>query len=545
MYRPNFASGSSKKWTRRANNSVEWFWIVGLLLAAVLLYSISLGELPLRDWDEGTVAQVAREIWRSPAGSRSWLYPTLGGEPYLNKPPLMHWLIAFAYEVGGVNEWTSRLPGAMLTAVSVPLLYSIGREIFPQRLPAIFASVTYLTMLPLLRHGRLAMLDGAVVCFFLFMMWCLLRSRRNLHYCLGVGIGFGLICLTKGILGVLLSAIGLLFLLWDTPRLLSSWYLWAGILIGSAPVALWYTAQWVHYGHTFTDTGIVNQSLSRIWTSVEEHGGPTWYYVLEILKYTWPWLLFLPQGLRKTWENRNLSWAKLVIVWSGVYLLAISVMETKLPWYVLPIYPAVALAVGVQLAEVWNLPRPASYPRPLVAFLALLAVGAIVGILYFSPWSPASDWDVQLISVAVAETMTLAAVLAARGNRLFLLILFWGMYVSLLLLMTSRHWVWELAEAYPVKPVAAMIQSGTPTNQKVYTSYPYGRPSLNFYSDRQIIPAATSELQDHWQQHPQPYLLLDQSKLGNLTLESVKRIGTAEGWTLITKETFPVDRRSL
>ena len=71
----------------------------------------------------------------------------------------------------------------------------------------------------------------------------------------------------------------------------------------------------------------------------------------------------------------------------------------------------------------------------------------------------------------------------------------------------------------------------------MYTSYPHGRPSLNFYSDRQILPAAASELQDHWQQNPQPYLLLDESTLRNLTLKSVKRVGTAEGWTLITKDT--------
>lgn len=510
---------------------------MGLLLAAVLLCSINLGGLPLRDWDEGTVAQVAREIWRARSVSWRWLYPTLGGEPYLNKPPLMHWLIALAYSVGGVNEWTTRLPGAMLTAVSVPWLYGIGREIFPQRLPAVFCALTYLTILPVVRHGRLAMLDGAVVCFFLFMMWCVLRSRRNLRYCLGVGIGFGLICLTKGILGLLLGAIALLFLLWDTPRLITSWYMWAGIFIGTFPVVLWYVAQWLHYGHSFTDTGIVNQSLRRIWASVEDHGEPPWYYVLEILKYGWPWLLFLPQGLRKTWENRNLNWAKLVLVWSGVYLLAISIMGTKLPWYILPIYPAVALAAGVQITEVWNWPSLASYPRALVAFLALLAVVGWGGSFYFSPWSPASDWEVQLILAAVAGTMTLAAVLAARADRQFLLILFWGMYVSLLLLMTSRHWVWELAEAYPVKPVAAMIQSGTPVGQKVYTSYPYGRPSLDFYSDRQIIPAANSELQHYWEQNPQPYLLLDDSTLGNLTLESVKRVGTAEGWTLITRGT--------
>lgn len=527
-----FTWSYSKNSNRRADTWIDTLWILGLLLAAIILFSINLG-VPLRDWDEGTVAQVAREIWRSPADSWRWLYPILGGEPYLNKPPLMHLLIALAYSIGGVNEWTSRLPGAMLTAVSVPLLYGIGREIFPQRLPAVFSALVYLTLLPVVRHGRLAMLDGAVVCFFLLMILCLLRSRRNLGYCLGVGISLGLICLTKGILGILLGAIALLFLLWDTPRLLTSWYLWVGILIGSAPVVAWYIAQWQHYGNTFTDIGIVNQSLSRIWASVEGHSGPPWYYILEILKYAWPWLIFLPQGLKLARENRNLSWAKLLLVWSGAYLLAISVMGTKLPWYVLPIYPAISLAMGVQLAQVWNLPCPASYPRTWSAFLTLMAVGATFGSLYFG-WG-GEDRGLQLILAAAAGTMTLAAILVAQGDRQFLLILLWGMYISLLLLMSSRHWVWELAEAYPVKPVAAMIQKSTPVNQKIYTSYPYGRPSLNFYSDRQIVPASTSELQYHWQQK-QPYLLLNESSLSNLMLNSVKRISTAEGWTLITRE---------
>jgi 4-amino-4-deoxy-L-arabinose transferase-like glycosyltransferase len=529
-----FTWSYSKKY--QGGKWVDGLWIIGLLLAAVIIFSLNLGGLPLRDWDEGTVAQVAREIWRAPTDSWRWLYPTIGDEPYLNKPPLMHWLLALAYSIAGVNEWTSRFPGAMLTAISVPLLYGVGREVFHRRLPAVFSALVYLTMLPVVRHGRLAMLDGAVVCFFLVTIWCLLRSRRNLRYCLGVGMGLGLICLTKGILGLLLGAIALVFIFWDTPRLLTSWYLWVGILIGSAPVALWYAAQWWHYGQFFQDHAIVNQSLSRIWTAVENHQAPPWYYLLEILKYSWPWLIFLPQGSINTWANRNWSWAKLVLVWGGVYLLAISVMETKLPWYVLPIYPAIALAVGVQLADFWNQPYQARYPRYIVAFLTLLAIGSWVASFYFSPWSPAPDWEVQLIIAAVAGTMTLASVLAARGDRQFLIILFWGMYVSLLLFVNSRHWVWELAEAYPVKPVAALIQSKTPTGQKVYTSFAYDRPSLNFYSDRQVIRADNSRLQQYWQQNPQPYLLLDRATLENLQLESVQSLGKAEGWTLIKKQ---------
>ena len=166
-----------------------------------------------------------------------------------------------------------------------PMLYAIGRELYPQRSIAIFSALVYLTLLPVVRHGRLAMLDGAVLCFLLASMWCLLRSRRDLRYALGAGIGFGLICLTKGVmLGLLLGAIGLVFLVWDTPRLLTSGYLWGGLAIGTFPVAGWYFAQWLHYGQDFINANLLNQSFRRIWEPVSNHNGPPWYYLLEILE---------------------------------------------------------------------------------------------------------------------------------------------------------------------------------------------------------------------------------------------------------------------
>lgn len=535
MQEGSFIWGRLEKQHRAVEKRIDWVWVVLLFLAAVLLFTINLGNLPLRDWDEGTVAQVAREIWRAPAGSMRWLYPTLGGEPYHNKPPLMHLLIAGAYSIGGVNEWTSRLPAAMLTAISIPLLYYIGREIFRQRRAAIYSALIYLTMLPVVRHGRLAMLDGAVVCFFMVMILCLLRSRRDLRYCLGVGIGFGLICLTKSILGILLGAIAIIFLLWDTPRLLTSCYMWLGVLIGSLPVAFWYGAQWVHYGHTFTKIGMMDQSLSRVWESVEAHSGPPWYYLLEILKYTWPWLIFLPLSLRLTWENRNLSWAKLILVWSGVYFVVISLMGTKLPWYIFPIYPSLALALGAKLAETEDSPLLSSYPRFWVGCLAVMGVVATAGSVYYSFGSP-SESKLRLVFAAFAATMALASVLVHRGDRQFLKVLLWGTYISLLLLMSTQHWVWELGEAYPVKPVAEMIKRVNPAVTKLYTSFPYQRPSLNFYSERTILPATVAELQNYWKNNAQPYFLLDNTALKNLQLESIKEIDHTSGWWLVTKD---------
>ncbi|MEG4498117.1 glycosyltransferase family 39 protein [Microcoleus sp. F10-C6] len=549
-----FPSLGSKPKNRWNDSFTDRLWMLAFLLAAVLIFGLNLGGVALRDWDEGIAAQVSREIWR---GNLNWLYPTIGSMPYLNKPPLVHWLMGLCFAAGGVSELTARLVPAMLTAASVPLLYAIGRELFPQRSSSIFSALVYLTLLPIVRHGRLAMLDGVVLFFLLAAVWCLLRSRRDLRYALGAGIGFGLICLTKGVmLGLLLGAIGFLFLVWDTPRLLTSGYLWGGLAIGTFPVAAWYFAQWLHYGQDFINANLVSQSFRRIWEPVGNHKGPPWYYLLEILESAWPWQLFYLQGLYFSWENRNFPGPKLVLVWTGVYLLAISVMNTKLPWYVLPVYPAFALAVGSYLAEVWEQlsvpPEPVKdeveehfdaisfLPHP--AILAILAVVAVAGFLYFGSgfplggrnWSP--ERDLQLMLMFVALTMTMAAVLLHRKDRQFILVLIWGTYLTLLVLVASDNWVWELAEDYPVKPIAEIVRTGTPVGQEVFTSHRLPRPSLNFYSNRQVIVADAPTLKQKWQTLPQPYFLLEKPVLKHLGLQNAEIVKTADDWVLVTKK---------
>lgn len=403
---------------------------------------------------------------------------------------------------GGINEWTARLPGALLTAFSVPLLYLVAREIFPARLPALFSALIYLTLLPVVRHGRLAMLDGAVLCFEILMIGCALRSRRDLRWALGVGIGFSLICLTKGIIGLLLAGITLAFLAWDTPRLLTSIYFWLGWSLGSLPALAWYLAQWLHYGDTFIDS-LFAQQFNRIHSTLDHHQEPIWYYLLEILKYSWPWLLFSLYGLRLAWTERNYSWAKLVMVWSGAYLVIVSLMATKLPWYIIPIYPALAIAGGAILAEVRNFPSTRSYPRSWMIAMGVLGILIAVSCLsfYYDLINLESRHpSLWLILISLSLTMAVTSILLARRSEEFISILFWGMYISLMLFFSSPYWVWELQEAYPVTPVADMIKKqNLDPEQIIYTSFEYERPSLNFYSEHRIIPASFDQLITDWE----------------------------------------------
>jgi 4-amino-4-deoxy-L-arabinose transferase-like glycosyltransferase len=324
--------------------------------------------------------------------------------------------------------------------------------------------------------------------------------------------------------------------------------------LGCLPILYWYSAQWLNYGDGFITTNLLSQSLRRIWQPVENHHGNPFYYIFEILKYSWPWLIFWLPGLYLSWQNRHFSWGKLVLVWTGVYLVAISIMSTKLPWYVLPLYPAFSLAVGAYIAEVWREgdretghwhDQDSTHPDflspspdqlwPIFVFLAGVSWVACLYVNNLIPLIPVSgvDLPLKLTTTAMALTLTVSAFLMLQKDRQFLLILIWGLYVSLFLFCTSTHWVWELAEDYPVKPVADLIQTHTPPEAKIYTSHPYSRPSLNFYSDRKVQPRKLEELQDYWQDSKTAYFLLDRSTLNELQLKSSDALGTVQGWTLM------------
>ncbi|MBW4614981.1 MAG: glycosyltransferase family 39 protein [Desmonostoc vinosum HA7617-LM4] len=507
----------------------EKYWLLGLVVGSLILWLIFLGNSPLRDWDEGTVAQVAREIWRAPIGSMHWLYPTLGGEPYHNKPPLIHLLIAWTYSVGGVSEWTTRLPGAVLTALGVPLLYLVGRLLFNQSLPALFAALVYLTLLPVVRHGRLAMLDGAMITFFLLLLFCLLKARQNQKYALGVGFCLGLITLTKGMIVLLLGAIACLFLLANRQLiLLKTPYLWIGIFLGNAPAATWYIAQWQHYGNDFFQVNLQAQTFERLVQPVEGNSGPPWYYLIELIKYSFPWILFLPGGFYLAGKKRHAGWGCLILIGTIVYLGTISLMRTKLPWYIMPVYPFLALAIGASLSEVWQ--QGYLKNRILVIFFCVIAIAGLGSCVYFFVTNP--EPVLIVMSSVLVVSMGIVAWLILQCDRRFILVLFSGMYLVLALLMSSQSWIWELNENFAVKPVATLIRTHTPPGTKIYTSFAYARPSLDFYCDCQVIPVTVPVLQQMGTS--KNYLLLDHATIQQVNLLDHPALGTAEGFTLIS-----------
>lgn len=454
MKRQMFTWGASRDNWHRGESWLEFLCLMGLFLAAIVLLSLHLGNLPLLARNERITAQVAQEIWQAPLLSGRWLLPTLPEQPDLHPLPLLHGLIALSYAWAGSNAGTTRLPVALLSACSVPLLYSLGREIFATRLSALFSALIYLTLLPVACQGRLATPEGAALCFGILMVLCILRSRRDLRWAFAVGLSFSAISLTQAIMAWLFCGIALLFLAWDTPRLLKSVHFKVGVLLGSLPALGWYLVRWLFFGQPFLG-GTLSQWLP-LWE--DRHFQMAFYYLIEILKGSFPWLIFAYSGTQLAWQHRHWGWAKLILVWGSASVASVSLIPLQLPEYLLPFYPALALAGGVALAERQHLPRECPYPRLWIFGLGTCAciTGLLSLSLVFERYLAGINLlDPSLKWVMVALTLTLAMSVRLMSERAeeFMAVLFWGLYISLLLFVSSPYWTWQFTATYCIHTI--------------------------------------------------------------------------------------------
>jgi hypothetical protein len=216
-------------------------------------------------------------------------------------------------------------------------------------------------------------------------------------------------------------------------------------------------------------------------------------------------------------------------------------MGTKLPWYIFPLYPALALMIAVPLSAAWigsggwggYAYTPRSFPRIWSGALMVLTPIALGGVYYFSPWGIDPSLTGLCSLLIAAGGSGTAAFLCSRRNPLWILVLGWGWYLTLLVFMTSPHWVWELAEDYPVKPVAAIVQKFVPPQAIVYTNHPHHRPSLDFYSQHPIQPLAAEAILTQADPGDAAYYLVTTDLADRLIAKGYESIATAEGWVLL------------
>jgi dolichol-phosphate mannosyltransferase len=329
---------------------VPWFL---LLVMAVALF---LGRLraPLLEPQESRYAEIPRQMLQE----GSWLVPVLHGQPYLDKPPLLYWLVMGAYKLCGVHDWAARLVPGLAGVATVLLTFLWGRRALGERAGWCGAAMLCLSA-EFVYRARMLTMDTLLCLWVVAALTCAhaaLRGpslRRGWWLAAAVACGLGL--LTKGPVALALVAAPVAAYRFLDPRC-------AKIRIGDVCLSLavaaavavpWFAAVALRepgFAGYFFWTHNVQRFVAPF-----DHAKPAWFYLPGLLAGLLPWTLLLP-GLGRFLGRRaqrcaarrpaGLGFVLLSCVWCVVFF---SASGCKRPGYVLPALPPLALALGCYL----------------------------------------------------------------------------------------------------------------------------------------------------------------------------------------------------
>ena len=362
-------------------------WPCLLLTAYAGLVLLSgLGRLPLFGRDESLYLEAAREMY----ARGDWIVPRVNGLPFFEKPPLLYWLAAGGYHTFGVSPFSGRLPVALLGLATVLLTAGLGARVWGRR-AGLLAGLALASSLQVAFIGRMGIMD--VPLMFLttlaLLTYAAWRLRGGITHAAAFGALVGLAVLLKSLAGLLPVLVVGAHVLLTRPARLRPWVIPAlvAVLVAAAVALPWFATLRAHYP-TFWTT-LLHENFARMRQPMQGHGGGLrylLYYPALILISFFPWVAFLPAALLRETPEANETqrlWRSLAITWFWTTLLAFSLISTKLPGYVTPLFPAMALLVGVDLDRRLEAPGRA----PWIA--ALAGAGALAALVALLPWAGA------------------------------------------------------------------------------------------------------------------------------------------------------------
>jgi 4-amino-4-deoxy-L-arabinose transferase-like glycosyltransferase len=396
--------------------------LFSIALLAVWTFLYILGAGSLHDWDEATYGEIAREMVRR----HDWMTPYWNESPLFDKPPLMMWLIALALSAHVPEEWAVRLPSALAGLTAVALTGWLGTRMFEWTTGATAAlllmigSASQRTFPGLARHGMLDAPLAAAMVWVMLHLWLGIRDQRH-WLLLGLPLGIGFIVKSLAMVPlvavVVLGAVLLRLLGAAVTR--RHWRALGGALLIAVLIALpWHLIEWAKYGRVFLhDYVLIHLSKG---TGVQDSNTGDWWFYLAVLRQGMPrwWWFTVPALALATWNlvRKRDARALLLVVWVVIPLAFFTAVATKLPWYVLPIYPALALLTARLLHQL----------TPAMPVIRHMLVGALLVVVTFTnlraDWVEDRSWAVKLVGrcvqLAAAPSETIGFFLPRQPDEL-------------------------------------------------------------------------------------------------------------------------------
>lgn len=427
-----------------------------ILFVAGAVFFTNLGNSRLWDRDEPRNAGCAQEMMER----GDWVVPIFNDELRAQKPVLLYWLMMSAYTLFGVNEFSARFWSAALALGSVMGTYVIARRLFEPWV-ALLAAIILSTTVMFDVAARAATPDSVLIfCGTMALMIYVLsvfRAKENLDResarldatdgrwfpiqwpaIIGIYLFLGLGALAKGPIGFLLpmAIIGMFMLLMrapatklnpESPRVLrwlsEVWNVvnpvhfcrtvWAMnplmaitiILLIAAP---WYAMVGVRTEGDFLQKFFLKENFARATTAMENHSGGLWYYPATMMAGFFPWSIFAVPVALYCWKTLRSSSTDtghagrlFLVCWVAVQVGLFSLASTKLPSYVTPCYPALAILTAMALrsfATRQTLVSPAWF-RVAAAVLIFSGVMAVIGMLFVAQKYLGGDYWIGILGL--------------------------------------------------------------------------------------------------------------------------------------------------
>ncbi len=401
-----------------------------LLLAGfcIFLFFYGLGQFGLVGADEPRYAQVAREM----LDHQDWVTPTLGGRPWLEKPPLYYWQAMLAYRIFGVRDWAARLPSAMDASLIVLGVYFFLRKLRPGF--HLDGALMTASAAGLVGFAHSASTDMPLAAMFSLSMlaWYAWWETSQKTYLSGFYIFLALAVLAKGPVAPALAAIviALFAIAAKKPRIILQ-TLWVPGLLMFFLVALpWYV--FIEARHPeFFRVFVLEHNLARFGSNLYHHQQPFWFYLPVTALALVPWSAFAGAAvfdvLRAGWAERKTSFHTanalnfFLVLWLVVPVVFFSLSHSKLPGYILLAVPAGPLLVAEYVRRhVTAQDRPSISLNTLHALVAAAPLVPALNIAYLVlqhrlPWGAATMIASAIaLALAVGIAITLAGKLGLR-----------------------------------------------------------------------------------------------------------------------------------
>jgi 4-amino-4-deoxy-L-arabinose transferase-like glycosyltransferase len=400
-------------------------WLLAVLAFAAIAVGIDNMERPLANPDEGRYSEISREM----AENGDWVTPRLNGIKYFEKPPLQYWASALSFRLFGENDYTARLYIALAGFATIALLGFIGKRLWGANMA--LASMIALVCSPyFMALGGIVTLDmgltlwaTATLVAFLGAEGARDRPATQLRWMLCAWAAMALAVLSKGLVGIIFAgaAIFIVIVLRRDLKVLDRLRLIPGLVVFFAIAAPWFVLVSMR-NEEFAEFFFIHEHFARFLTHGHRRVEPWWYFLPIMALGFLPWMFAMPAAIARAWREeagRDFQPLRIAMLWSAFVVLFFSASGSKLPAYVLPAFPALALVLGRYLE--------AAPERRLALWSALTIPVALVLVVvaYRVPLGAKDEWTRAMYAQAMPWAVAAAVVLLV-GSIFTTLLLYRG-----------------------------------------------------------------------------------------------------------------------